>query len=211
MACWTGRHRMVQQPGMVRRLLSAHRYRSHRSHHGFLLWSRLHRRSTDGRDFLCCESSTEPKPLQCRIDLLCTLHSRQRFRRSREPPPLARELRGVHHPSAQTKLAQALVQASEAMGGLHPPDRRECLRQALQHSSTPLVCGGSGPMSFRDCEHVWRRGWLCTISASGSMSSSVVPGWPSLTCSDGDLITHTRRLSELPSSTKASSLSPGWR
>jgi hypothetical protein len=42
-----------------------------------------------------------------------------------------RELRGVHHPSAQTKLAQALVQASEAVGGLHPPDRRECLRQAL--------------------------------------------------------------------------------
>ena len=26
------------------------------------------------------------------------------------------------------------------------------------------------------------------------MSSSIVPGWPSLTCSDGDLITHTRRL-----------------
>jgi hypothetical protein len=28
MACWTGRHRMVQQPGMVRRLFSAQSYRS---------------------------------------------------------------------------------------------------------------------------------------------------------------------------------------
>jgi cytochrome c-type biogenesis protein len=27
------------------------------------------------------------------------------------------------------------------------------------------------------------------------MSNSVAPGWPSLTCSDGDLITHTKRLS----------------
>ena len=26
------------------------------------------------------------------------------------------------------------------------------------------------------------------------MSNSVAPGWPSLTCSDGDLITHTKRL-----------------
>jgi hypothetical protein len=26
------------------------------------------------------------------------------------------------------------------------------------------------------------------------MSSSVAPGWPSLICSDGDLITHTRRI-----------------
>jgi hypothetical protein len=34
--------------GMVRRLFSAHRYRSHWSHHGFLLWSRLYRRPTDG-------------------------------------------------------------------------------------------------------------------------------------------------------------------
>jgi hypothetical protein len=50
-------------------------------------------------------------------------------------------------------------------------------------------------MSFRDCEHVWRRGWLCTISASGLMSNSVAPGWPLLSCSDGDLITHTKRLS----------------
>jgi hypothetical protein len=29
------------------------------------------------------------------------------------------------------------------------------------------------------------------------MSNSVAPGWPSLTCSDGDLITHTKRLSRL--------------
>jgi hypothetical protein len=67
--------------------LTAHRYRSHRSHHGFLLLRRLHCRPTGGRDFLCCEGSTEPK----------------------------------------------------------------------------------------------------------AMSSSLVPGWPSLTCSDGDLITHTKR------------------
>jgi hypothetical protein len=39
----------------------------------------------------------------------------------------------AHPVSALTKLAQALVQASEAMGGLHPPDRREHLRQAVQH------------------------------------------------------------------------------
>jgi hypothetical protein len=57
------------------RLFSADRYRSHRSHHGFVLWSRLHRRSTDGGDILCCEGSTEPKPLQCRIELLWPLHS----------------------------------------------------------------------------------------------------------------------------------------
>jgi transposase len=30
------------------------------------------------------------------------------------------------------------------------------------------------------------------------MSSSVAPGWTSLTCSDGDLITHTRRLRHKP-------------
>jgi hypothetical protein len=39
----------------------------------------------------------------------------------------------AHPVSALTKLAQALVQASESMGGLHPPDRREHLRQAVQH------------------------------------------------------------------------------
>src|SRR5215218_3364169 len=74
----------------------------------------------------------------------------------------------------------------------------------MRSCSTPLDFGGSGPMSFRDCEHVWRREWLCTISASGSMSNSVAPGWPSLTCSDGDLITHTKRLS-LRCDTSASS------
>jgi hypothetical protein len=40
------------------RLFSADRYRSHRSHHGFLLWSRLHRRSTDGGDLLRRKSPT---------------------------------------------------------------------------------------------------------------------------------------------------------
>ena len=34
---------------------------------------------------------------------------------------------------------------------------------------------GSDPMSFRVCERVWRRGWHCTTSVSGSTTNSVVP------------------------------------
>jgi hypothetical protein len=50
-------------------------------------------------------------------------------------------------------------------------------------------------MIWRVCELAWRQGWHCTTSASGSTSNSVVLGWPSPTCWDGDLRTHTKRLS----------------
>ena len=40
-----------------------------------------------------------------------------------------------------------------------------------------------------------RRGWLCTTTASGSTINSVVHGWPSPICWDGDLNIHTKRLS----------------
>ena len=45
---------------------------------------------------------------------------------------MARKLRGTHHPPAQTQLPQeALLQATEALGGLHPPNHRELLYDEL--------------------------------------------------------------------------------
>jgi hypothetical protein len=40
-------------------------------------------------------------------------------------------------------------------------------------SSTPSACGESGPTTPRVCALGWRRGWLCTTSASGSTTISV--------------------------------------
>src|SRR5215204_7139973 len=54
----------------------------------------------------------------------------------------------------------------------------------------PSASGGSGPMSWKACEPAWRRGWLCTISVSGSTSNLVVLGWLSLICWSGDLNSH---------------------
>jgi hypothetical protein len=45
---------------------------------------------------------------------------------------VARKLRGTHHPPAQTQLPQeALVQASEALGGRNPPNHRESVYDKL--------------------------------------------------------------------------------
>ena len=49
-------------------------------------------------------------------------------------------------------------------------------------------------MSLRVCALAWRRGWLCTTSASGSTINSVDLGWPSPTYWDGELTIHTKRL-----------------
>src|SRR5215203_7430012 len=54
----------------------------------------------------------------------------------------------------------------------------------------PSASGGSGTMSWKACEPAWRRGWLCTISVSGSTSNLVVLGWLSLICWSGDLNSH---------------------
>src|SRR5215212_532289 len=87
----------------------------------------------------------------------------------------------AHHSPAQAQLPPAeLAQTLEEMGGRNTPDHR--------------VCGGSALMSWKACELVWRRGWRCTTSASGSTINSVVPGWPSPTCWDGELTIHTKRL-----------------
>src|SRR5215210_4537948 len=59
---------------------------------------------------------------------------------------------------------------------------------------TSLASGGNGPTSSRVCGRVWRRGWRCTTSVSGSTRGSVAPGWPSLICWDGELTIHTKRL-----------------
>src|SRR5215212_8198763 len=89
----------------------------------------------------------------------------------------------AHHSPAQAQLPPAeLAQTREEMGGRNTPDHR--------------VCGGSALMSWKACELVWQRGWRCTTSASGSTINSVVPGWPSPTCWDGDLTIHTKRLKE---------------
>src|SRR5215216_4443906 len=50
-------------------------------------------------------------------------------------------------------------------------------------------------MSWKVCEPAYRREWRCITSASGSTSNSVVLAWPLPTCWDGDLKTHTKRLS----------------
>jgi hypothetical protein len=52
-------------------------------------------------------------------------------------------------------------------------------------------------MSWKACEPAWQREWRCITSASGSTSNSVVLAWPLLTCWDGDLKTHTKRLSTI--------------
>jgi hypothetical protein len=44
------------------------------------------------------------------------------------------------------------------------------------------------------CGHVWRRGRLCTTSASGSTINSVVPGLPSPTCWGGERTIYTKCL-----------------
>ena len=76
---------------------------------------------------------------------------------------------------------------------IHPPKRNSLkpwskrlrqwvagIRQIVESStiscSTPSARGESGPMSWAGCGLAWRRGWLCTTSASGSTSNSAVLG-----------------------------------
>ena len=77
---------------------------------------------------------------------------------------------------------------------IHPPKRNSrrpwskrlrrwvaSIRQILwsastTNSSTPSVSKRSDLMTWRDCGRVWRRGWRCMISASGSTSNSAVLG-----------------------------------
>src|SRR5919202_427698 len=60
--------------------------------------------------------------------------------------------------------------------------------------SMPSACGVNGPTGWGVCGRVWRRGWHCTTSASGSTIGSVVRDWPSPTCWDGEPTIHTKRL-----------------
>jgi hypothetical protein len=78
----------------------------------------------------------------------------------------------------------------EAVGGRNTPEIVETVYDKLFNT---FGLWGSELMSFRVCELAWRRGWRCTTSASGSTINSVVPDWPSPTCWDGDLRTHTKR------------------
>ena len=78
----------------------------------------------------------------------------------------------IIHPPKRNSLKPDWPKRLRTMGGRHPPDRGDV---STTSSSTPSVCGGSDLTSWRACELVWRRGWLCTISASGSTISSVVP------------------------------------
>jgi hypothetical protein len=71
-------HRMVQQPGMVPigfSVLTATDPTAVITGFCFGAASTADQQMAETFFFLCCEGSTEPKPLQCRIDLLWPLHS----------------------------------------------------------------------------------------------------------------------------------------
>jgi hypothetical protein len=67
-------------------------------------------------------------------------------------------------------------------------------RRFTRSFTMPLTFAENEPTSFRVCGLAWQPGLRCTTSASSSTSNSVVPDWPSLSCSVGDLRTHTKRL-----------------
>src|SRR5215210_3089137 len=131
MAGRTGRHRMVQQPGLVRRLLPAPLRRPDGCDHRLRLRLRFHQGPAAGRNLLRPALSTRPRAPERGIGGLGALRGRQGLRGRGQPPKVARSVRGAGHLPAQTRRTQeALVQATAALGGEHPPDRGNRLREA---------------------------------------------------------------------------------
>ena len=127
------RHRMVQQPGMVRGFPSARRRRSHGGDHRLRLLLRLHRRPAGGRDLL--RRAGSPNPRMASVGSAASgpyvadkgfegAENHRRWLESYGARVICPPKRNAH-----SRMAQAL----EALGGWHPPDRGDRLRQALQH------------------------------------------------------------------------------
>src|SRR5215216_7656915 len=108
-------------------------------------------------------------------------------------------LRGASHPSPQTQQPQTLVQALETLGGLHPPDRGERLRQTLQHlrslpgatSRSERLTGSSGGEGGA--------AQLLHLAQRTTWSSSAILRRPTAMVS----ATHTKRLRNGPQTQKA--------
>src|SRR3954451_4751524 len=130
MVSWLRRNRVVQQRGAVRGLLHARLRRPDGGDHRLPVPLRFYQGPAVGRNLLRPALSTRPQAPERGIGSLGAVRGGQGLRGRGQPPKMARSVRGAGHLPAQTQRAQEeLAQATAALGGEHPPDRGNRLRE----------------------------------------------------------------------------------